>query len=201
MALPKYKEAKAIIEKTVSRRFRDISRAEMVPFNQSPSLVQHEGRTLVHNTLNDQSSEKILNYQTASVEYKFDRSNIPDMTPEEMIAIIDEKAKDMGSQMAKYQFEVLNQTVQETGNSVDAKGQKLSPELFLETMSKISISFDEQGKPKLPTIVIGSNSVDEWKRVMAEAEADPSHKDRFDAIIAKKKEDFDAEQARRKLVD
>ncbi|QQS18324.1 hypothetical protein IPL68_06945 [Candidatus Saccharibacteria bacterium] len=44
MALPKYKEVKAIIEKRVSRRFHDVSRLEMRPFNESPSFIQHAGK-------------------------------------------------------------------------------------------------------------------------------------------------------------
>lgn len=201
MALPKYKEVKAIIEKSVSKRFHDVSRLEMRPFNESPNLIQHEGKTLIHNTLDNQVSQKTMSYQKAEVKYQLEHSKIPDMTPEEVFDIVDKKAKEMGAQMAKHHFEVLNKTIEETGNSVDAKGQKLSPDLFLETISKISISFDKDGNPKLPTIVISPKTADQWKRVMAEAEADPEHKKKFDAIIAQKKKEFDAEQARRKLAD
>jgi hypothetical protein len=201
MALPKYKEVKAIIEKSISKRFHDVSRLEMQPFNESPNFIQHEGKTLIHNTLDNQASKKTMNYQMAKVEYKIEHAKIPDMNPEEVFAIVDEKAKDIGGQIAKYHFSVLNKTIKETGNSVDAKGQKLSPELFLETMSKISISFDKDGKPRLPTIVISPKTADQWKRVIAEAEADPEHKKKFDAIIEQKKKEFNAEQARRKLVD
>lgn len=201
MALPKYKEVKLVIEKSISKRFRDVSRAELRPFNESPSFIQHEGKTLIHNTLDNQESQKTMNYQMAKVEYKIEHSKIPDMTPEEVFSIVDEKAKEMGGQMAKYHFAVLDKTIKETGNSVDAGGQKLSPDLFLETMSKISMDFDKDGNPKLPTIVISPKTADQWKRVMAEAEADPKHKEKFDAIIVQKRKEFDAEQARRKLVD
>lgn len=201
MALPKYKEVKAIIEKSISKRFHEISRLEMRPFNESPSFIQHEGKTLIHNTLDDPASQKTMDYQMAKVEYKFEHAKIPEMSPEDVFAIVDEKAKDLGGQMAKYHFSVLNKSIKESGNSVSAKGQQLSPELFLETISKISISFDKEGKPKLPTIVISPKSSEQWKRVIAEAEVDPEHKKKFDAIIAQKKKEFDAEQARRKLVD
>jgi len=201
MALPKYKEIKAIVEKTISTRFNNVMRFEMRPFNESPNIIQYEGKTLIHNTLDNQKTQKIMKYKKAQVDYKLEHSKIINMTPEEVIAIIDEKAKDMGGQMAKYQFQVLNETIKETGNSVNAGNRKLSPELFLESMSKISISFDKDGNPKMPTIVIGQKMADEWRRVIAEAEADPTHKERFDAIMKQKKEEYDAEQAGRKLVD
>lgn len=201
MALPKYKEVKAIVEKIISKRFNDVMRLEMRPFNESPNIIQHEGKTLIHNTLDNQNSQKVMKYQKAQVEYRLEHSKMIEMSPEDVFAIIDEKAKDMGGQMAKYHFQVLDATIKETGNSVDAKGQKLTPELFLESIRKISISFDKNGNPKLPTIVISEKMSKAWERVMKEAEADPEHKAEFDKIIAQKKKEYYAEQASRKLVD
>lgn len=201
MALPKYKEVKQIVEKSISKRFNNVMRREMSPFNESPNIIQHEGKKLIHNTLDNQNSARVMTYQKAQVGYKLEYVKLIDMTAEDILAIIDEKAKDMGSQMARYQFKVLNETIKETGNSVDAEGQKLSPDLFLESMRKISISFDKDGKPKMPTIVISPKMADEWKRVITEAEADPEHKAKFEAIMKQKKEEYDAEQASRKLVD
>jgi hypothetical protein len=201
MALPKYKEVKRVVEKSISKHFNDVMRNEMKPFDESPNIIQHEGKTLIHNTLDNQTSAKVMTYQKAQVDYKIEYSKLIDMTTEDVFAVVTEKAKDMGGQMAKYHFKVLNDTVKETGNSVDAGGQKLTPELFLETLSKISISFDKDGNPKMPTIVISPKMTDEWKRVIAEAEADPEHKLKFEAIMKQKKEEYDAEQASRKLVD
>lgn len=201
MALPKNKETKAIIEKNISRRFSNVMKLEMRPFNESPNIIQHEGKVLIHNTLDNQDSQKVMKYKKAEVTYKLDRQKLATMTPEDVIAILDEKAKDIGGQMAKHQFQVLSDTIEETGNSVNAKDQKLTPELFLEVMRKISIAFDKDGSPKLPTIVISDKMSDAWKRVMKEAETDPHHKEEFDKIIEQKRKEYDAEQASRKLVD
>ena len=201
MALPKLKEVKTIVEKSVSKRFSSVMRNEMRPFNESPNIIQHEGKTLIHNTLDNQASKKVMKYKLAQVDYKLEYAKLSNMSAEEILEVIDEKAKDMGGQMAKHQFEVLNQTIKATGNSINAGGKKLTPDLFLESMNKISISFDKDGSPKLPTIVISPKSADEWKRIMDEAESDPEHKAKFEAIMKKKKEEYDAEQASRKLVD
>ena len=201
MALPKYKEVKGIVEKTISTRFQNVMKSQLIPFDSSPNIIQHEGKKLIHNTLDDQSSQKTINYQKAAVEHKIDLDKIADLTLEEIIAIIDEKAKDMGGQMARHHLKVISDVVEETGNSVDASGNKLSPDLFLEAISKMSISFDENGEPNLPTMIISQKMSEDWRRMAAEADADPKHAEKFEAIMKKKKEEYDAEQASRKLVD
>lgn len=93
------------------------------------------------------------------------------------------------------------EAAEEVGNVVDASNKKLSPDLFLEAIGKMSISFDKDGKPNLPTMIISQKMGDEWRRVAAEANADPEHNAKFKALMKQKKEEYDAEQASRKLVD
>ncbi len=201
MALPKLKEVKAIVEESINKRFNAVMRHELGPFNESPSIIQHEGKTLIHNTLDNQDSKRTMKYKRAQVEYKLDYASLAKMSAEEVLEIIDEKAKDMGAQVAKHQFKVIGDVIEETGNTVNAGGQKLSLDLFLESIGKMSISFDKNGEPVLPTIVINPKMADEWRRLIAEAENNAEHKAKFDELMKQKKEEYDAEQASRKLVD
>lgn len=201
MALPKLKEVKEIVEKSISKRFDAAMRRELGPFNESPNIIQHEGVTLIHNTLDNQDSTRTMKYKRAQVEYKLDYQALSQMSTEDVVRVIDEKAKDMGSQIAKHQFKILGDVIEETGNKVDAGGQKLSLDLFLESISKMSISFDRNGEPILPTIVISPKMADDWKRLITEAEGNIEHKAKLDALMKQKKEEYDAEQASRKLVD
>lgn len=200
MALPKYREAKKIIEEMLSDRITNVSRNKMVPFNESPNIVQHEGKTLIHNTLDNSSRQKTMSYQKTQFEYVFKYDKIPDMQPEDVLKIVDEKAEAMGEEMAKYQFKVLDETVKEAGNVVDAKGQKPSIEMFLDVLEKISITFDKDGKPNMPTLVIGHKQANDWKAVIEQSKT-PEIDEKFNEIMKKKKEEYDAEQAGRKLVD
>jgi len=200
MALPKYREAKKIIEEMLSDRITNVSRNKMVPFNESPNIVQHEGKTLIHNTLDNSSRQKTMGYQKTQFEYVFKYDKIPDMQPEDVLKIVDEKAEAMGEEMAKYQFKVLDETVKEAGNVVDAKGQKPSIEMFLDVLEKISITFDKDGKPNMPTLVIGHKQANDWKAVIEQSKT-PEIDEKFNEIMKKKKEEYDAEQAGRKLVD
>lgn len=201
MALPKYKEVKGIVEKAISTRFKAVMKNQLTPFNGSPNIIQHEGKKLVHNTLDNQDSRRDIDYQKAVVEYKIELDKIADLTLEEIISIIDEKAEDMGAQIARHHLKIISEAAEDAGNVVDASSKKLSPDLFLEAIGKMSISFDKDGKPNLPTMIISQKMADEWRRVTAEADADPEHNAKFEALMKQKKEEYDAEQASRKLVD
>jgi hypothetical protein len=87
------------------------------------------------------------------------------------------------------------------GNVVNNGGKPFSIDSFFEVMEKIQIEFDEFGKPNMPTMVVSSEGAERAKEVIQEAENNPDVKKRMDELLAKKKEEYDAEQARRKLVD
>lgn len=201
MAIPKYREAKKIVEKHLAERFEDVSREELVPFNESPRIVQHEGRTLKHNTLDNSSRQKTMSYQKVEVNYVIKYEDVPDMKPEDVLAMMDEKAKEVGSQMAKYHYQVINDAVEEVGNVVNADGRKLSLDLFFETIGKMSISFDKDGNPHMPTVVTSSKMADQWKVLIKEADNNPEVEARMKALMDEKRKEYDAEQASRKLVD
>jgi hypothetical protein len=200
MALPKYRETKKIIEEMLNERITNVSRSKMVPFNDSPSIVQHEGKTLIHNTLDNSSRQKTMSYQKSQFEYVFKYEDVPNMQPEDVLKIVDEKAEAMGEEMAKYHFKVLDETVKEAGNVVDAKGEKPNIDMFLGVLEKISITFDKDGKPNMPTMIISPKQANDWKAVMEQSKT-PEIDEKFKEIMKKKKEEYDAEQASRKLVD
>lgn len=201
MALPRYPELKKSIEDMLSKYFEEKAKEELGPFKDVRRFIQHEGRVLKHNTLDNDTELKELNYQVAKTEYVIKYDEIAKYTPEKVIELLDKQAKEFGGQQAKYQYQVLNDVTHETGNVVDAHNQPLSIELFLETISKIGISFDKSGNPEMPTVVIHPSQTDKWRQLIQEAENDPTVKQRMEEIIQQKREEFDAEQARRKLVD
>lgn len=201
MALPKNKEVKTIIEKCVSQRFNSVMKSETRPLNESPRIIQHEGKVLIHNTLDDQDSQKTMEYRKAEFTYKTNLQQLISMTPEDVIKVLDEGAKNIGGQMVKHYFQVLSAAVEEVGNVVDAKDQEITPETFLDAMRKISIQFDKDDNPKLPTVTINEKMSDAWRKVIEEVEVNPKHKEEFNKIIEQKRKEYNAEQAGRKLVD
>lgn len=201
MALPKYPELKSSLEKMVLNYFQTQAREELGPFKDVRSFTQHEGRVLVHNTQDDTDKRKETGYKEVKVNYALKYEDVIKMKPEDVFKLVAEKAKDFGGQQARINYQVLDETTKEAGNVVDAGGKPLSIDLFLDTISKISIGFDKFGNPQMPTMVIPESQSDKYRKLIEEAENDETAKQRMEAIMAEKKKEYDAEQARRKLVD
>lgn len=201
MALPKYPELKFSLEKMMLKYFENKARQELEPFGDVRKFRVHEGKSFVHNTLDDTEKRKESEFKQASVEYKIKHEDIPNMRPDDVLKILDEQAKDFGGQQAKIGYQVLEETTKESGNVVDAGGKPLTYELFLDTISKISISFDKFGKPQMPTLVIHPNQEEKYKKMFEDADNDDEAKEKLRKILEAKKKEYNAEQARRKLVD
>lgn len=201
MALPKYPELKSSLEKMVLNYFETKAREELGPFKDVRRFTQHEGRKLVHNTQDDTGKRKETNYKEAKVEYAIKNEDLVKMKPEDVLELVTEKAKEFGGQQARINYQVLDETTKETGNVVDGGGKPLTIDLFLDTVSKISIAFDKFGNPQMPTMVIHPSQEEKYRKLIEEADNDPVAKQRMKDIIAKKKKEYDAEQASRKLVD
>ena len=110
-------------------------------------------------------------------------------------------AEQIKKQKAEYIFEKLNEITEKTGNKVDAKGQPLTFEHFIEGLRKIQIDFDESDKPHLPTMVVSPILGAKLREKLPQWEADPENKKRFDELIGKKRKEWNDRESHRKLVN
>jgi hypothetical protein len=201
MALPRYPELKKKLAKMLMDYFEREARQELGPLKDVRRFTQHEGKTLTHNTLDNSNKDKELKYVEFKTEYKVAYADVPEMGAEGVLKLLQEQAKKFGAQQAKHQYKVISQTTEEVGNVVNNGGNPFSIDSFFEVMEKIQIEFDEFGKPNMPTMVVSSEGAERAKEVIQQSENDPDAKKRMDELLAKKKEEYNAEQARRKLVD
>ena len=82
-----------------------------------------------------------------------------------------------------------------TGKAMDAKGKKLTPDLMLEMIETIDISFDDDGNPIMPALLASPELVKQiagWKETT-------EGKERFQGIIENKKKEFYAKKRYRRL--
>lgn len=113
---------------------------------------------------------------------------------------LDEAAQSIGKQHMQLLFTTVKEATDRVGTSYDAKGKPFDFEMFLGTLEKLWIDFDEQGQPILPTIVIHPDQLKALAPKFAAWEKDPSLMARWSAVIAGKKEEWRARENLRKLV-
>lgn len=98
-------------------------------------------------------------------------------------------------------FQFFAETVEEAGTAFNARGQPLSAELILQSYEKLEFTFDNKGRWRMPQPIFHSSLKPrfdhEWKRLHTE----PELRQKMQKLIYRKKEEWDVQQANRKLVD
>lgn len=99
---------------------------------------------------------------------------------------------------------LVSETVGEESPKMDAGGRPFTAEMYLEILDTLFIGFDEEGNwvepdfwQEFPNPRILARVESEKKRF----ESEPELRERLDALIARKKREWDDREANRKLVD
>jgi hypothetical protein len=122
------------------------------------------------------------------------------MTLEIFNAKAQEVGKALGEKMWGMVMGQIMKAVAETGNEIKYKKGNLRQEDFLSILEKMEINFDEQGKPT-QIFILPPEMADEFKKREAEWAGDREFHAKVESIKRRKKEDFDAREARRRLVE
>ena len=64
----------------------------------------------------------------------------------------------------------------------------------------MEVDFDEDGNPKMPTIVASPKMASQFEQLDGEFDADPDVRRRYEELIEKKRQQFLTREADRKLV-
>jgi len=129
-------------------------------------------------------------------------------TPEELIGMpfdkllerFDQMAQEMAGKIATSMYASLSEAVERVGNTIDARGTKLTAEMLLTSLGKIQIDFGPDGLPKLPAIHIHPKLVETVELATAKLESDPALRQEFQALIDSKREEWNVREASRELV-
>jgi hypothetical protein len=98
-------------------------------------------------------------------------------------------------------FSTLHKSVEEVGNTLDAKGQPLTAEMILKMWETMLINFDEQGNPQMPTLVFNPIQEERVKEQFRRLETEPELIKRKQEIMNRQKLDWYDRESNRKLVD
>lgn len=105
-----------------------------------------------------------------------------------------EMAEQHLNHFAKHFFERMSMMVEKGGTTFDARGRPFTFDLMLEVLEAMPVTFDEDGKANLTLVV-----APETFQAAAKSRPTPEQQARFDAILAKKKETYDASRRTRRL--
>jgi len=167
-------------------------------FSEVQRVFVHEGDRL--RTIRSDGSIQETEFKLASAEMEIKRSDVPTLTPEARLAMIDRMADEMAVKVSKGLFESLNATLEEAGQTVNNRGKPLSHEVFFETLEKLHIEFDENGQPSGLQLVVGPDMAPTLKRLQEEFESDPELQRRHRELMDRKRTEWRAREAARKLV-
>jgi hypothetical protein len=196
--LPDFPRLKTEIQKLLAMGLEDRIRQDPL-FSQMRQVRFFEGdkwaigRT--HGDVDQSSFTKIV----AEVPVKHD-----DVISKGVMAFVENVgvlAKQIQQQQATILFDAINKATTVTGNVVDAKGRPFTFELFLEMIEKMELSFDDEGNPHMPSLIVHPAMAAKIQENRAEWEANPEYKERLDEIIARKRREWNDRESHRELVD
>jgi hypothetical protein len=166
-------------------------------FSDIETYVIHEGRrtTMRHgdNTWGNALTETSAEYSIKNEDLKnFDFAAFARFARTMGVQFLDAKKRML--------FEAMHEATEMTGNVVDRRGKPLDHDAIFEMLELIQIDFDVQGQPDMPSMVIHPDMGPTIERLAKEAEESPELQKRHDQIMRRKKEEFLAREADRKLV-
>ena len=197
--IPDFPTEKAKLEK-VWNQYLEAKHQQLLGYlGEIPTYQHHEGH---HWQISRQDgSQDDRDYQELKADFNLSIDEVPGLTPEKIRQKLDQVAEEMARQMAQSMFSTIEEAVDAAGNKIDAQGKSLTPDLFLEMLERIELSFDDDGNWLPPTMIVHPDFWAAKKEEIKAWESDPTFQIRRDEIVAQKREAWRAREACRKLVD
>lgn len=197
--LPDFPKLKSQIGRRLMAEYkREVDlRAPLVA--QVRTVAIHEGKGGSYETEDGEIKDNTLKEMGVTVELP--TASIPSFGPEEALNMMRKAAEEMGRKKTKSLLTAVSEVTEEVGNAVDAGGQPLSAELILKTWETMQFSFDEDGKPNMPTLVFHPIQEERVKEAFRRIETEPELRKRRDEIINRHRLDWYDRESNRKLAD
>lgn len=194
--LPDFPETKSLF----SRFFRTYMRRkvrEVSPYGAVQTRYLHEGRAMKITRADRSESTSSMEGLSVQLEIKFDE--IESLTLQKAIEKYDAMIADMVQKHAHFVRERMSSEIPES-QTLNAKGRKFDAQVVVEMLEKMQIDFYPDGTPHEIFVDGPSFTPERMAAVDKEFESNPELKRKFDEMMEKKKEEWRAREADRKLV-
>jgi phenylalanine-4-hydroxylase len=194
--LPDFPETKRLF----SRFFRTYMRRkvrEVSPYGAVQTRYLHEGRAMKITRADRSESTSSMEELSVHLEIKFDE--IESLTLQKAIEKHDAMIADMVQKQTHFVRERLSSEIPES-QTLNAKGRKFDAQVVIEMLEKMQIDFYPDGTPHEIFVDSPLFTPERMAAVDKEFESNPELKRKFDEMMEKKKEEWRAREADRKLV-
>lgn len=193
--LPDFPETKRLFNRFfrtyMRRRAREIS-----PYGAVQTRHFHEGRAMKITRADQSVSTSGMEQLSVLFEIKYDE--IENLTLQKAIEKHDAMIVEMVQKQINFIRERMSSEIPES-QSLDAKGRRFDAQILIEILEKMQIDFYPDGTPH--EIFLDPPPTPEvMAAVDKEFESKPELKMKFDKLMEKKKEEWHAREADRKLV-
>jgi hypothetical protein len=195
--LPEYPKLSAEFGHATTRAMQQRAREIEGIVATVPSHRVFEGDTM--EIIRSDGSTGITKFREETAELRIPVEESPDLELSDLMARLDQIVFDLAAKKAKNFFQTLSDAASDAGTRVDAKGQKISAEIYLQMLDRVWIEFEPDGTPRLPTLVVSPQQQADAEAVRVELFQNPALRKRFDEIILRKLELWRAREADREL--
>ncbi|MCX6116740.1 MAG: hypothetical protein NT027_04305 [Proteobacteria bacterium] len=188
------------LQKKISQKITDLVKErvqEKTGQLSIPKCIVHEGDKL--GVAYENGEEEISDLKLIDASVFITKEQLLegiDIVKQSIVTIADQLA----DKQMKMLFQKLKETTEKSGNALDAGGRKFSADLLCEMLEKVEIDFCN-GIPQMPSLVMHPDMMKNASEVLLAAERDPEMQLRHRDILKRKKEEWDARESSRKLVD
>ena len=170
---------------------------EVSPYSAVQTRYLHEGRAMKITRADQSESTSGMEQLSAQLEIKFDE--IENLTLQKAIEKHDAMIADLVRKQTHFIRERMSSELPES-QTLDAKGRRFDAQLVIDMLEKMQIEFYPDGTPHEIFVDGPMFTPERMTAVDKEFESNPEQKRKFDEMMEKKKEEWRAREANRKLV-
>lgn len=196
--LPDYPGLKTDLRQHLMLFLRDRIQHHLGGLRDIRSVQLFEGSQRLHCLHGDEPQPTDMKEMSSHLEIL--ATDVPTLGLQELMVRFDKLAEDLAGQQARHIYSALNAAVEKHGNTIDAKGERLTAEKLVELLEQMHIDFAPDGTPMLPSIHAHPVMAESIERANEELAASPALQARWNECIREKRRDWDAREASRRLV-
>jgi len=159
--LPDFPSVRSFLDRLLNEWLERRIAGRLGVFNLARRVVVHEGDRMRLRRFDGSVDEKGMEEIRSSISVV--REKLAEEGLAAVLSALEKTAEDVAAQQSKLFIKRVEEAVQEAGQVVDAEGQPLTFDLVLDMLDKMLIDFDEQGRPKWPSVVCGAKAFEKAK--------------------------------------